>query len=419
MQIARRRRDALVEADDLYWSALSQEAVEKGGVSETTRLVQQQLYEAASLRAMGYGFTYKTTSQLINETSVDEILDRVEALSDKYDHAGNPPVQISDALLGGIESPKPNDHTVSTCFKLYVDEIEFDAQLKKSPAQRRSWENSKRVSTDYFIKVIGDINMTDITREHAIEFRNWWANRIKVGDENGKRPTPYTANRRIGNMRTLYREYFAFLGEEDRPNPFRNLSFKDDKTNKRPPFSIDWMRNTILTKNALAGLNAEAKGVVLIMIETGARPSEICNLKPENIHLNGKVPYIEIREKSDREVKATASNREIPLVGISLEAMKSNSDGFPRYFDKDTHLSNTLMKYFKENNLLETPAHKIYSIRHSFEDRMLEAGLDYALRCTLMGHKNNRPSYGDGGSLEYRRDQLLKIAHPVPREALV
>jgi len=185
LQIARRRRDALVEADDLYWSALSQEAVEKGGVSETTRLVQQQLYEAASLRAMGYGFTYKTTSQLINETSVDEIMDRVEALSDTYDHTGKPQVQISDALLGGIQSPKSNDHTVSSCFKLYVDEIEFDAQLKKSPAQRRSWENSKRVSTDYFIRVIGDINMTDITREHAIKFRNWWTALPRSGSESG------------------------------------------------------------------------------------------------------------------------------------------------------------------------------------------------------------------------------------------
>jgi len=34
---------------------------------------------------------------------------------------------------------------------------------------------------------------------------------------------------------------------------------------------------------------------------------------------------------------------------------------------------------------------------------MLEAGLDYGLRCTLMGHRNPRPKYGDGGSLKYRR----------------
>jgi hypothetical protein len=43
---------------------------------------------------------------------------------------------------------------------------------------------------------------------------------------------------------------------------------------------------------------------------------------------------------------------------------------------------------------------------------MQEAGLDFGLRCLLMGHKTNRPAYGDGGSLNYRRDELLKIVHP-------
>jgi len=44
---------------------------------------------------------------------------------------------------------------------------------------------------------------------------------------------------------------------------------------------------------------------------------------------------------------------------------------------------------------------------------MLEAGLDFGLRCTLIGHRNPRPEYGDGGSLTYRREELLKLAHPV------
>ena len=68
--------------------------------------------------------------------------------------------------------------------------------------------------------------------------------------------------------------------------------------------------------------------------------------------------------------------------------------------------------------LRASPQHRIYSFRHSFEKRMLEAGLDYGLRCTLMGHRNPRPEYGDGGSLIYRRDEMLKIVHPVS-EALL
>ncbi|MCY4305766.1 MAG: hypothetical protein OXC62_13465 [Aestuariivita sp.] len=30
-----------------------------------------------------------------------------------------------------------------------------------------------------------------------------------------------------------------------------------------------------------------------------------------------------------------------------------------------------------------------------------------------MSYKNPRPLYGDGGSMEYRRDELLKIVHPI------
>jgi hypothetical protein len=121
------------------------------------------------------------------------------------------------------------------------------------------------------------------------------------------------------------------------------------------------------------------------------------------------VPYLAIREAESREIKAEASDRDIPLLGISLAAMQQHPNGFPRYFDKETSLSAILMKALKSRNLLPTDNHKVYSLRHSFEKRMLEAGLEYDLRCTLMGHKNERPEYGDGGSLEFRSDELKKI----------
>jgi integrase len=132
----------------------------------------------------------------------------------------------------------------------------------------------------------------------------------------------------------------------------------------------------------------------------------------EDIFLDHDVPHIRIRPKRNREIKTQASIREIPLVGISLEAMKKFPGGFPHYRDKPDLLSQTLMKAFKVRRLFPTPQHKIYSFRHSFEKRMLEAEIDHDLRLTLMGHTNKRPAYGDGGSLTYRRDQLMKIVHP-------
>ena len=81
-------------------------------------------------------------------------------------------------------------------------------------------------------------------------------------------------------------------------------------------------------------------------------------------------------------------------------------------------LSSSLTKAFKVRDLIPSSQHRIYGFRHSFEKRMLETGIDYGLRCTLMGHRNPRPEYGDGGSLEYRRNEMLKIVHPVPDDLL-
>ena len=71
-----------------------------------------------------------------------------------------------------------------------------------------------------------------------------------------------------------------------------------------------------------------------------------------------------------------------------------------------------MMKNLRNRGLLETPSHKVYSLRHAFEKRMQEAKIDYGVRCLLMEHKTTRLDYGDGGALDYRRDEFLSIAHP-------
>lgn len=43
---------------------------------------------------------------------------------------------------------------------------------------------------------------------------------------------------------------------------------------------------------------------------------------------------------------------------------------------------------------------------------MKEAGLDDELRRILMGYTIDRPRYGSSGSLEWRRDEMKKIALP-------
>ena len=414
VEIARMRRDALVEADDAYWSALLIESLEKGGVTSATRNVHEKMYSSATARALSYGFIYKTTQELVSEHAISEVVERTKSLSKKYTVGQKPPEESTVALLGGISKPEYGDLLISEVFEKYVSEIALDAQRKKSPSQKKSWRKSKSTSVAYFIQAIGNVEFKKIDRPMAQAYRKWWNERIKNGDELGNKPTPYTANRHIGSISALYKDYNAFLGLEDTPNPFRNLRFKESKSTKkkRPPFETSWIKEKMLKPGLFSDVNPQARHILYTLIETGARPSEICNLRPENIRLNEKIPYLAIREAENREIKADASDRDIPLVGISLEAMKLNPNGYPRYYDKETGLSAVLMKALRTRNLLPTKNHKVYSIRHSFEKRMLEAGLEYDLRCTLMGHKNERPEYGDGGSLEFRRSELNKIVLP-------
>jgi integrase len=59
-------------------------------------------------------------------------------------------------------------------------------------------------------------------------------------------------------------------------------------------------------------------------LETGARPSEIINLSMARIVLDAEIPYIRIQAEG-RLLKTDHSERDIPLVGLALEAMKRHT----------------------------------------------------------------------------------------------
>ena len=190
--------------------------------------------------------------------------------------------------------------------------------------------------------------------------------------------------------------------------PLSDLSLKKGESKHWPPFSAKWIKEKILAPGALDGLNTEARCILLGMINTGARPSELAALTGRTIHLDGKVPHISI-EPDGRQVKTVHARRLIPLCGVSLEAFKECPEGFPRYWDKPG-LSATLNKYLLTNGLRETPEHRLYSLRHSFEDRMLDAGVDDRVRRDVFGHRLTRERYGKGASLERLQKDVQKVA---------
>jgi hypothetical protein len=111
-----------------------------------------------------------------------------------------------------------------------------------------------------------------------------------------------------------------------------------------------------------------------------------------------------------RDLKTDQSAREIPLVGVALRAMQEQPDGFPRYRDKADVLSALVNKALKARELRPERGQSLYSLRHTFEDRLTAVDAPDKIIACLMGHKWSRPRYGVGPSLEHKRDWLERIA---------
>lgn len=355
-------------------------------------------FEAAKELAAIRGFRYLPASQVAKLPRA-ELFDRLSRVRrpdgavDKIEAA---------ALLGGAEKPKPKAITISGALTEYWENTKDQIQ-GKSEKQIRRWELPRKAAIKNLISVIGDKPLDEITGDDMLDFRQWLVNRmVKDG------LSANTVNKDIILSGTVLRTVNK-LKRLGLNLPLGGLAIKEGKAKTRPPFSTGWIREKLLAPGALDGLNEEARSILLIMVNTGARPSEIAALTGPQIRLDANIPHISI-EAIGRQLKSDYAERVIPLLGVSLEAARACPNGFPRYRDSGDTLSATVNKFLRENGLLETDKHSLYSLRHAFEDRALKAGIDDRIRRDLFGHRLTRERYGHGASLEQARDLLLPLA---------
>ncbi|SDE91308.1 tyrosine-type recombinase/integrase [Limimaricola pyoseonensis] len=351
----------------------------------------EERYQAARDLAQQRGFRFRRMEEVAKMPTA-EILDRVEAISDVK---GKPDEMEAAALLG---TARPPALTISRALEAYWT-LARDKTLGKSADQLRRWRNPHIKAIRNLIGVVGDVELERLTPDDMQDFRDWWIDKVEEGDviaASANKDFTY-----VGAVLRLVaaRKRLGFVPPTPEP-------IKAGRQNTRLPFSVDWIRDRIIP--GLGGLNGEARAIVLVMVNTGMRPSEIANLGGDRIQLEGSIPHVQVRPEG-RQLKNDVSERDVPLVGVSLEAMRGCPEGFPRYLDK-AGLSATVNKYLRENGLSETPRHTLYGLRHSVEDRLLIAGVDERVRRDILGHSLNRQRYGDGGGLPMKLEALQRIA---------
>lgn len=352
-------------------------------------------FEVAREIAQRRGFKY-LPAEAVLKGPVEDLLDRIEAIADKQQK----PIEVeARALLGVTRKPVM---TISRALEIYWD-ISKDQLFKKSEDQTRRWKNPIIKAVGNLIGVIGDKPLDQITADDMLDFRRWWSDRLQA---EGLHPS--SANKDFSHFGKVLKR----VNEMKRLGltlPLGGFAFKGSEQGQRPSFSDDWIRSRLLKPGALSGLNADARGLLLGMINTGYRPSEGAILTNSQIRLDGEVPYISI-EPVGRELKTSYSKRRIPLVGVFLEVFRENPEGFEKYRDNNATLSATVNKFLAQNGMKETPDHTMYSLRHAFEDRMLAAGFDERIRRNLFGHALDRQRYGQGATLEHIHRLLQGIA---------
>jgi site-specific recombinase XerD len=280
-----------------------------------------------------------------------------------------------------------------------------DKTINKSPNQVRKWKNPRKLAVANLVQIIGDKPLNEVTREDMLKFKDWWIDRIQ--EENY---AANSANKNFFALKTIFETVSDNLGLGlNIKFLFQKLKLEENWETKRRPFETDYIRNVLLNPENLTGLNDQARAALYAIAETGAGPAEQVGLEPENIHLDADIPYIEIVPGKNKALKTRYRKRTIPLVGFALDAFKAFPNGFDQYRDRPDQLSATLGKYLRENKLLPSENHTTYSLRHSFQDRLLAANAPDRLQADLMGHKFNRPLYGDGSTLAQKFEWLQKI----------
>lgn len=350
----------------------------------------EKRHAAAVELARVRGFRYLPTREVL-ELDTKDVLARVEASSDAREAA---------ALLGTVDRPKI---TINKALEMYWD-LAKDKTLRKSPDQIRRWKNPRLKAVRNFVHVCGDKPIDEITRDDILEFREWWYEKLAANTH-----TASSANKDLGHLSAVLK----LVNSKKRLGlPLRDLlgelSFDESDQRRRPPFSTEWIKTKLLAEGALDGLNREARCVLLAMINTGARPSELTTLNGSTIDLTSRIPSISVRPDG-RDTKSPNAIRQLPLLGVSLDAMRECPNGFPRYFDRPG-LSATINNYLEAHKLKETENHTLSCLRHSFEDRMLAAGIDVRIRKDLMGHSKNGVVFGEGATLDHAATLLRPLA---------
>jgi integrase len=192
-----------------------------------------------------------------------------------------------------------------------------DEYLKTHQKQAQIW--GVEAITSFAIKILGDLPLKDIRRADGKTLRDAWiANGLRTG----------TVQRNISSLSAIFNKAKLEF-ELDLKNPFASIEIENLREDGRDikPFTLDELAkiSAAIIASGVRPVRQQLTASLIagLQLETGLRLSEAANLRTEDIHIQDEpIPYVMVKayKELNRAIKNQGSERQVPLVGISLVA---------------------------------------------------------------------------------------------------
>lgn len=240
-------------------------------------------YADALAEARTMGLNYLPARDIAQDMVTADVVRRVEMIDNPMTVEREPTVA---AVLGGIAKPEIR---VSDLFDAY-EKIVATTLIAKSDHQKHKWRVQYTSSLDAFVQLLGpERTLKSLTRLDALALRNHWQQRIVNGDVQID-----TGNKNIGRVARMFRT----VNESDMLGLapiFDKIQIPGAKETQRVAYDPAFLQDSWLADGVFAELNSEARGVIFVVMETGLRLSEACNLSKETIRLDDSIPHVQVR----------------------------------------------------------------------------------------------------------------------------
>lgn len=296
---------------------------------------------------------------------------------------------------------KPSVSTAGTAHASKLSDALAKYCALKGAGRGKLFHAAAKRNIGYVIQCLDDKPVDAYSSSEASQFRDWL---IKKGLSTASIKRIFSTVRAVTNL-TLREE-----GIEG-SNPFSGTYLPVDDRPKRKTIPINDVRN--IQRECLK-VRDERRLLIALVSDTGMRLSEALGLIWDDIKLDHDVPHITLTPHPWRSLKTAGSKRLVPLVGVALEAIKlmhqqRDTNFLFKSYTNDVGCNgnscsaalNKWMKQFGEGFV-------IHSFRHSFRDRLRNAGVQSEVIDRLGGWSSASvgQGYGEGYSLSVLGDQM-------------